>query len=269
MFNINSVSLDAWKAILRQSRDTAGPLPRRQWQHQSRQCLLLLLSAHLHRRRSRLGFRIQGDPTAPFPPRPNSPATACSPTADRRARRGNREGNPETRPLPFARRVRQPPAHHGQGSRHRLHHPESARQPRQHGVVAAKPVCRVQAVATEITSQPPGNTDYKFPEAALGSSAFGVPGWVRQADILKPLAPILSARDDTFTIRGYGDSRERQPKNRGPRMVRSRRPAPGGLCGPDRPGGRAVLHQMKSDANKRFGRRYEIVSFRWLDEKEI
>ena len=36
-----------------------------------------------------------------------------------------------------------------------------------------------------------------------------MPGWVRQADILKPLAPILSARDDTFTIRAYGDARDK------------------------------------------------------------
>jgi hypothetical protein len=48
--------------------------------------------------------------------------------------------------------------------------------------------------------------DYEFPESAEGSSAYGAPGWIRQADILRPIAPILSVRDDTFTIRAYGDS---------------------------------------------------------------
>lgn len=45
-------------------------------------------------------------------------------------------------------------------------------------------------------------------QGASGSSAHGMPGWVRQADILLPLAPILTARDDTFVVRSYGDARD-------------------------------------------------------------
>ncbi len=134
------------------------------------------------------------------------------------------------------------------------------------------PFAAIQAVAANITSQPPGTTDYKFPEAAYGSSAFGVPGWVRQADILKPLAPILSARDDTFTIRGYGDSREKGNSNkvvaRAWCEVVVQRQAD--YVDPSDPAGVAPFSAlMKSQTNKRFGRRYEIVSFRWLNEKEI
>lgn len=33
----------------------------------------------------------------------------------------------------------------------------------------------------------------------------GIPGWTLQSDVLRPLAPILNARSDTFTIRGYGE----------------------------------------------------------------
>ncbi len=33
----------------------------------------------------------------------------------------------------------------------------------------------------------------------------GIPGWVQQSDLLRPIAPILNARSDTFTIRGYGE----------------------------------------------------------------
>ena len=47
-----------------------------------------------------------------------------------------------------------------------------------------------------------------FPAAAAGYNIYGLPGWTRQADVLRPLAPILSARDDTFTIRAYGDARD-------------------------------------------------------------
>lgn len=54
--------------------------------------------------------------------------------------------------------------------------------------------------------------DYKFPAAADGWSAYGLPGWTRQADILRALAPTLSVQDDTFTIRAYGDARDKNGK---------------------------------------------------------
>ncbi|MEO8614279.1 MAG: hypothetical protein ABI600_04000 [Luteolibacter sp.] len=126
--------------------------------------------------------------------------------------------------------------------------------------------------SVHITSAPPGNTDYKFPEAALGWSAFGVPGWVRQADILRPIAPVISARDDTFTIRAYGDSRDQSNSTkinaRAWCEVVVKRSA--NFVDPvDSPGVTPFSTQMKSSANKTFGRRYEIVSFRWLNAKEI
>ncbi len=37
------------------------------------------------------------------------------------------------------------------------------------------------------------------------SRLVGMPGWLTQADILEALAPILSARSDTFVIRTYGE----------------------------------------------------------------
>ncbi len=131
----------------------------------------------------------------------------------------------------------------------------------------------LQDNSVRITALPPGTThDYKFPEAALGWSAFGVPGWIRQADILTPLAPILSARDDTFTIRAYGDARDRANPSKilaraWCEVVVTRQaayvdPADPGEITPHSPA-------MKSAANKRLGRRYEIVSFRWLDDSEI
>jgi len=132
------------------------------------------------------------------------------------------------------------------------------------------PFAAIQAIATEVTAAPPGKTDYKFPEAALGSSAFGVPGWVRQADILRPLAPILSARDDTFTIRAYGDSRDRANKivaRAWCEVVVERKadyvdPA-------DSAGVAPFSAKMISATNRRFGRRYGVVSFRWLSDQEI
>ena len=48
------------------------------------------------------------------------------------------------------------------------------------------------------------------PDAILGvenvASAAQIPGWLTQSDVLSPLAPVLSARSDTFTIRVMGES---------------------------------------------------------------
>jgi len=134
------------------------------------------------------------------------------------------------------------------------------------------PYTKIQENAVEITTLQPGITDHKFPEAALGSSAFGVPGWIRQADILTRLAPMLSVRDDTFTIRAYGDARD--PSDNAKILARAwcevvvcRRadyldPADPKQINPHSPA-------MTSAANQRFGRRFEIVSFRWLAPEEI
>ncbi|HEY1123839.1 MAG TPA: hypothetical protein VGE67_19630, partial [Haloferula sp.] len=47
---------------------------------------------------------------------------------------------------------------------------------------------------------------FAFPEAEEGTAGYGMPGIVKQADILTPIAPILSARSDSFIIRAYGES---------------------------------------------------------------
>ena len=144
------------------------------------------------------------------------------------------------------------------------------------GSSSKNPFAKIQATAPEIIKEadaaPPHYFGYQFPEAALGSSAFGVPGWVRQADILRPLAPIISARDDTFTIRAYGDSRKNDATN--PIVAKAwcevtvTRQAD--YVDPSDPAAVAPLSTfMKSEANKRFGRRYQIVSFRWLAESEL
>ena len=140
------------------------------------------------------------------------------------------------------------------------------------GTSPQNPFAALQSLSVNISSQPPGKTDYKFPEAASGSSAFGTPGWVRQADVLRPLAPIISARDDTFTIRAYGDSRDRSnPQKIVARAwceVLVRRQA----AYVDSSESEAITPHsalMKSEANKRFGRRYDVISFRWLDMSEV
>jgi len=118
----------------------------------------------------------------------------------------------------------------------------------------------------------PSGVIYPFQEAAEGHLAYGFPGWIRQADVLRPIAPILTARDDTFTIRAYGESKD----------PLTGKTSAGAWC-------EAVLQRradyvdstndaaiilpsettLTSEINKRFGRRFVIVSFRWLSADEV
>jgi len=126
----------------------------------------------------------------------------------------------------------------------------------------------IKAKGIDITTPPPGDAAFKFPEAALGSSLFGLPGWLRQADILTPIAPVISVRDDTFTIRAYGDSRD---------------PITGEILATawceavvqrngdfvDSSNHATTLLSDLSETNKRYGRAYRIVTFRWMNREEI
>lgn len=107
---------------------------------------------------------------------------------------------------------------------------------------------------------------YAFPEAAIGKSTYGLPGWTRQADVLRPIAPILSARDDTFTIRAYGDARDATGKIIAratcEATVRRTRDFVNTSQSPD-------ITTLPIPVNQTFGRRYHVISFRWLNESEI
>ena len=110
--------------------------------------------------------------------------------------------------------------------------------------------------------------EYQFPKAAVGNSAYGLPGWVRQADILRPIAPILAARDDTFTIRAYGDARDKTGtiiKARAVCEVTVTRDRD--FVDPADAAETVVL--PTAAANQLFGRRFKIISFRWVSPAEV
>jgi hypothetical protein len=107
-----------------------------------------------------------------------------------------------------------------------------------------------------------------FPEAEKGPAANGIPGIVKQADLLTPIAPLLSARSDSFVIRSYGDAVDADGKviarawceavvERDKEFIDS-------LEKPE-----TATANLKSDANKTFGRRYKVQSFRWLNPAEV
>jgi hypothetical protein len=125
----------------------------------------------------------------------------------------------------------------------------------------------LEKLSGESLKDPPGEEEYQYREAAEGSGAYGLPGWTRQADILRPIAPILSARDDTFTIRAYGDVRDRAgaitARAYCEAVVRRTREYV------DPSDAAASTDYPRSPVNARFGRRFEIVSFRWLEPDEV
>jgi hypothetical protein len=95
----------------------------------------------------------------------------------------------------------------------------------------------------------------------------GIPGYLTQADVLQSIAPVMTVRSDTLTIRGYGEARDASGKllasawceavvQRTPEFVDATQPP----------------HTAMADlnpANQTFGRRYSIVSFRHLNKSEV
>lgn len=135
---------------------------------------------------------------------------------------------------------------------------------------AVNPFSVLQDGSKKSTGTPPAvaNAGYNFPAAAVGYNAYGLPGWTRQADVLRPIAPILSARDDTFTIRAYGDARDATGK-----IITASATCEAVLRRTRDyvdPTDAAELTTLPTSAlNLTFGRRYQLVSFRWLSAGEI
>jgi hypothetical protein len=113
----------------------------------------------------------------------------------------------------------------------------------------------------------------EFPEAAAeGNVAYGFPGWVRQADVLRPIAPVFSARDDTFVIRAYGERKDPiTGKTRASAWCEAVVQRRADYVDADADDSTVLPSDitLSSEANKRFGRRFSIVSFRWLSPDEV
>jgi len=131
------------------------------------------------------------------------------------------------------------------------------------------PLAAVEALSTRSLAVPADAqlAEYQFPAAGAGYSGYGLPGWTRQADILRPLAPILAIRDDTFTVRAYGDARD----SHGHIIARA-------VCEAvvrrtrdfvDTSEAADLLTPPTHKANKTFGRRFQLLSFRWLAPPEV
>ncbi|MCU0795179.1 MAG: hypothetical protein MUF31_04505 [Akkermansiaceae bacterium] len=108
---------------------------------------------------------------------------------------------------------------------------------------------------------------FPFPEAEAGAKAVCAPGYVKQADLLTTLGPLINVRGDTFVIRGYGEARDASGTEL---LARSWCEAVVQRV-PDfvDPSDEAHVPVPQSKVNLNFGRRFIIVSFRYLDPREI
>lgn len=118
-------------------------------------------------------------------------------------------------------------------------------------------------------THPAALTGLDQPEARAGYTAEGAPSMLTQGDLLMPLAGVMTARGDTFRIRSYGEARDASGKIVTARAwceaTVQRVPT---FIDPSDEAWRSI-GSLGSTANKTFGRRFIITSFRWLDSDEI
>ena len=107
------------------------------------------------------------------------------------------------------------------------------------------------------------------PAGEMGQLFDGSPGFVTQGDILSMIGPALTARGDTFKIRTYGDSvSELTGEIVGRAWLETivQRVAEPVSAQEPSAGVDEIERWRPADG---FGRRFEIVSMRWLNEDEI
>ncbi|QJE97663.1 hypothetical protein [Luteolibacter luteus] len=109
---------------------------------------------------------------------------------------------------------------------------------------------------------------FAFPEAETGPKSYGIPGIVKQGDILTPIAPILSVRSDSFIIRSYGESVDKDGKVLARAWCEAVVERDKNFVDPSEKVETAIAN-LRSEANKTFGRRYQVASFRWLHPDEV
>jgi hypothetical protein len=107
-----------------------------------------------------------------------------------------------------------------------------------------------------------------FPEALAGPVAYGSSAYVDQADILRNFAGQLTPRGDTFVIRTYGDALDANGKVEARAWCEAVvQRIPDYFDPTDEP--QLKRAELTAEANKTFGRKLRLVSFRYLSHSEI
>jgi hypothetical protein len=108
-----------------------------------------------------------------------------------------------------------------------------------------------------------------FPGSTNGENqSAGHAGYLLQGDILQCLAPIMQVRSDYFRIRTCGEALDKSGKVLAKAWCEAFiQRMPDYVDSADKP--ETKFLELRSDVNTDFGRRFKLVSFRWLNPSEI
>ncbi|WOO43622.1 hypothetical protein [Rubellicoccus peritrichatus] len=119
--------------------------------------------------------------------------------------------------------------------------------------------------------------DYEYPDDQYMpdgndsglSSYMAAPGWLSQADVLQTIGPTLAARSDTFLIRAYGEvlgiggAQDVTARAWCEAVVQR---LPDYIDDSDYP---TVVPSQADPVNQMFGRQFRVLSLRWLSPDEV
>ncbi|MCW1925050.1 hypothetical protein OKA05_20990 [Luteolibacter arcticus] len=132
-------------------------------------------------------------------------------------------------------------------------------------VTINEPLRDTEITGSESTSK--GKPRYSFAAAAEGPRKQGIAGYVTQADLLSSLGTSITPRSDTFTIRAMGEAKD----DKGNVLIRvwCEAVVQRGSAYVDPADAASVAPAALKPLNARFGRRFDVVSFRWLNPQEV
>jgi hypothetical protein len=109
---------------------------------------------------------------------------------------------------------------------------------------------------------------YANTKAGAGPSNQGAPGYLSQADLLGVLGNAATPRSDTFTVRAHGEARDSANKVTASAVCEAIiQRVPDYIDPAD--AADVLPAALTSVVNQNFGRRFQVVSFRWLGPSEI
>jgi hypothetical protein len=117
------------------------------------------------------------------------------------------------------------------------------------------------------TASKPAGSQYS---AAISGEnvAAGSASYLLQGDVLQSLAPILQVRSDYFKIRACGEALDASGNVIARAWCEAMVQRAGDYLDPlDKSFDNAA--ELESSVNKTFGRRFQVVSFRWLGNSEV
>ena len=106
-----------------------------------------------------------------------------------------------------------------------------------------------------------------FGNSIVEETGAGLPGYFKQQDILRPLAPVMTTRGDTFVIRAYGETIDPiTQKVTGRAWCEATLQRTPDYLNKDTP---AWTFPPTDAISSKFGRSFTVINFRWLNNEDV